>query len=412
MSRDNSQIWWDGITGPSSFVSSVTDSLMDAKSILLHVPEDLPWRKQMRSSVEAALKEKDPDMMVEFVDCRTDMEGSGAIGDYILQRFASAELRSGYRKSSGVQLPQYIKNNGVINNRIIWVKGMDESDAEEWYSFCRQYHSTSRLNGLFVIENYKGFSMKMPPSYICSQHYAEYVGYFDALLFNSIAASRTRKSAEWKQYISSYATSLCGSDVELSAHLIESCEYNEDVPVSALSSAAEEYGLDKRAAAESLSSEHPFVLLRENRIEELRRAVWKAQMQTIYPLIELERLSFISCNNAQVSRAVNTEYLDFRNGRNAYIHQYGERLQRPEDAEIGTLYRLSKLRTAADSTQYMLFLPKDDDRRRLELLYEMRNSIAHMNLCAWDRVTEFLDAYPYEWENEYDYETVYSTEQH
>ena len=68
-----------------------------------------------------------------------------------------------------------------------------------------------------------------------------------------------------------------------------------------------------------------------------------------------------------------------------------------EDAELGTLYRMTRLRKETDNTQYLLFIPSEEDRSRLDLLHMLRNNLAHGNPCDILQISLFIDSFPYQW---------------
>jgi hypothetical protein len=65
--------------------------------------------------------------------------------------------------------------------------------------------------------------------------------------------------------------------------------------------------------------------------------------------------------------------------------------------EIGTLYQMQHLRKNDARNEYYLYLPNENDRNHLSLLYELRNALAHIKTCNLEQVKEFLSAYPYRW---------------
>ena len=65
---ERSRLWWEEITGPSQLVRTMAQELRMGRSVFLSAPDDLPWRSQMRSSVECVLRESDPDLLVDYID--------------------------------------------------------------------------------------------------------------------------------------------------------------------------------------------------------------------------------------------------------------------------------------------------------------------------------------------------------
>ena len=166
MLDENSKLWWDEITGPSSLILEIVTQLQSAKSIILYVQEDLPWRKQMRSSVEGMLNNNDPDLLISYVDCKRDCADIRSVPEFILKTFALPEVRNGYRVSSGIPIHKYIMDSKALENRIIWVKGMNRQQVSDWYNFCKSYQARTRYNGLFVIESYEELTSDSVASHI------------------------------------------------------------------------------------------------------------------------------------------------------------------------------------------------------------------------------------------------------
>ncbi len=401
MLEDSNKLWWDEITGPASLVREIASNLQNAKSVLLYVPDDLPWRKQMRSSVDRVLRECDPDLLVDYVDCKMDCvsnaKGNIDISEFLLNRYAYPNIKSGYRTSSHISKQQYILQNNVLQNRVIWVKGMTRQHVQSWLTFCKDYKSKSRYDGLFVIESYDEHLQYGMDSSMKTLRYSDFVNYYDALLFNNMILSSSHRSLEWMQYISTVASLLCKLDVELSESLINQSDLAIESPIDSLRNiAADTYYLN-RYEAEHLAIQHPFALIRTDRCDEMQHIVWQAQLQVLFPLIEAERITFIKQHYVEIEKALDEAYFDFGKCTNLYITQFGERISDPYDVDIGTIYRMNHLRKASDVSLYMLFLPKMEDRDRLALLHEMRNLIAHVETCTIKQVAEFLSSYPYNW---------------
>lgn len=395
MDADNSRLWWEKITGPSLLVRAIADELWLGQSVLLRAPDDLPWRGRMRSCVEQALREHDTALLVDYVDCRTDNVGEDVSG-FLLERYATPELRNGYRSSSGKSKQAYILENQILYNRIVWVKGMTVKQVRSWLSFCRDYHSKKPADGLFVIEAY-GLPDDLQPAGVRRLAFQDFVSYYDALLFNNMQMSVRRVGLEWKQYISTLASLLCGWDAELSTSLIQEADLTRESAVDALCRIAQRPCYQNRFHAEELEESHPFFLIRNGRMDEMTHKVWQAQLQTVFPLLEAERIGLVECYSTEVSEGLTMRYWDFDRGVSRRLKQFGEAITQAEDAELGTLYRMSRLRKEIDKSQHLLFLPVERDRDRLTLIYRLRNAIAHSEACSVEDIAAFLDGYPHQW---------------
>ena len=49
------------------------------------------------------------------------------------------------------------------------------------------------------------------------------------------------------------------------------------------------------------------------------------------------------------------------------------------------------MRRAEDPYRYVLYIPDEENRKRLTLLHEIRNAIAHMTTCTVEQVAAFLN---------------------
>lgn len=400
MREDSARLWWEEITGPSRLVRDIAGTLLEPSSVLLQVPGDLPWRSRMRSAVEGALREADMNLLVSYIDCESERGGEGAAMDvprFLLSRYASPEVKNGYRVSSGRSIHQYIREQGILQNRVIWVKGMTAGDDRSWLDFCRNYRPKHCGDGLFVIESYRE---DLRASGVRTMRYAGHVSRYDALLFNSMMVSLGRNasdSLERKQYIAAAASLLCGKDVELSGMLLEEADLAGEDPIEALCRVARTPYFSRRMEADTLDGSHPFVFIRSGREREMEHVLWKAQLQALFPLLEMERIALVERYEREIREGLFMRYWDFERQAAYRIKQYNEYLDDPQDAELGTLYRMNHLRQEANQSLFLLFL-ESRDRERLELIYQMRNRLAHSKVCPAEKTARFLEAYPYTWQ--------------
>lgn len=165
MNENRGSLWWSEIAGPTAMVQSIAEALLEARSVILVVPEDLPWRRQMRDAVEISLCQENDSLQISYVDCQTDcdafirQDGSIDIPNFLIQQFGLPETYNGYRRSSNITVQGYIINNSVLKDRIVWVKGMDRHQVNAWVEFCCQFRPNRTDRGLFVIESYQDVSV-------------------------------------------------------------------------------------------------------------------------------------------------------------------------------------------------------------------------------------------------------------
>jgi hypothetical protein len=110
-------------------VSNVVESLLAKSTVVLEVPEDLPWRQEMRRVIERDFRDKSHLMehIVEIIDAADECKGEEP-GAFLLEHYSpSREIRLGYRARSKKTIQDYIKENGVLKNRVVWVKGLTDA---------------------------------------------------------------------------------------------------------------------------------------------------------------------------------------------------------------------------------------------------------------------------------------------
>lgn len=370
------EYWWDKITGPHEAVQSVADTLHGGKSVLFVVPDDLPWRHEMRGSIRAALSSSYGlrDVVITTIDCADDPESSLNPGQYLLKRFARSRDRLAFRPGTGGSLQDFLISREVLKNMVVWVKGVDAESEKTWIDFCSSFRSDTFGNGLFVIEAHEVTSVEHPRLEVIDLK--EYVSVFDARLFNSTVVSDYGQELadSYKRYLTALLTKLCGTDVEVSEYLA-SCQ--------------EEWGLDPRERIALMvedgmfpnrglqSPNHILSLQRGGRTGELERRVWSAQVEVIYPLIEEERLKLVEEFSEDLDKILCT----------SIVEQFGSRITDRLDVELGTL--VSLIARHKDSFK------SSSGRDRAHLLRDCRNALAHMSCCGESDVTSLLGAARY-----------------
>lgn len=286
------EFWWNSITGARTVVDRVAMALLENKMVVLKVPSDLPWRYPMRSAIQNAFNERTDarDIVIETIDAVDNNPTDQEPGRFILQTYASSSIRTGYREKSRISIQDYISDRNVIKNRIIWVKGLDQRTAGKWLSFCRGFSPRSAADGLFVLEVHGNFT-SVDSRYIQSIDFDDCVSSYDVQQFNSFIMDESSYSTDWKRYIAAAAASVCGTDAELSAMLLEQVDFRSETAVDGLQRIDRQGDFDRRGAEDG--SDHPLRYLRTGGTAELWHRIWTAQIQVLFPLIELERQKLI-----------------------------------------------------------------------------------------------------------------------
>jgi hypothetical protein len=367
-----SEFWWANITGAHLVISKIVEALTENCTVIIDIPVDLPWRHQMRSSAEDEFRKLSgiSDTIIEVVDATDDVPVDVAPGRFLLDRFAqNKEVRNGYRERSQRSIQEYIIENTVLKNRIIWVKGMLNSQVSDWLSFCRDYNSNNEENGLFVLEIQGGVHKQ--DNNMRSIRLLECISNYDVQLFSSfIVEEKSALSNVWRRYLSTATAIICDIDAEIASHLLEIIDPKKQSPLDIIMEMASWQEYSVRGADDE--SNHIFMHCRNNNKKELEQRLWKAQVQVLFPLIEMERIKIIESYYRELQTTIEQKH----------IEQYGEKITKPIQLELGTLCFLMN--------RYSCIRDKDA-RERISFLHKCRNHLAHAHCCSTSEVCELLD---------------------
>ena len=358
-----SEFWWTSITGPRNLCDAVVRALHNKTSVCLIVPDDLPWRAEMRGCIETKMHQL-PDMepfYVEFIDVEDECPDTTDIGRYLLERYALPAIAAGYRGREKIQ--KYMLNNHVLDNRILWIKGMNREQEQKWLRFCGEYIPSHESDGRFVLETC-WIDREYERRGLTVIRYSDIINHYDLSLFNSIYLNREKRaySPIWQQYAAVLCSLLCNTDAETSQALMKRCDFTSEDPIASMQIVAADDIYRRRGEG---NDGHIFGLIRDGNQSAIYTQIWKAQLQVLFPLLEIERVSFISRHRERIREALNEKYYDYRTGRSQLIFQFGDTINEPDDAELGTIYRMTKLKRDSDCSQYLLYIPDEQSRERI-----------------------------------------------
>lgn len=366
--------WWNNITGANMIVIKVADVLFENKMVVLNVPSDLPWRYQMRSAIELRFRKnaETENTYMQIIDANDECQNE-APGKFLLTKFCKErEVKNGYREKSGLSIQQYLIKNHVLNNTIIWIKGLNQKQIKAWMSFCREYNSQSVTNGLFVLEVHDIKNVVINNRKAALINFNNFVSNYDVQLFDSfILDSENHYSTNWKRYISTVVACLCDTDAEISLELIKNTDFLLDNPVEGIAKIDKSGLYASRGGDEG--SNHVLAHYRRNEDDELKHRVWSAQVQVLFPLIEMERVKLISTLYDEIKKA-----LDYED-----ISRYGVILKDANEVELGTIEYLMK--------SSKINVPQANVRSWISFLRDCRNKIAHMECLESKDVAKLLN---------------------
>lgn len=375
--QDTSQIWWREITGPRSFISDVAEHLLES-SLIVNVPDDLPWRHEMRLEIQSELRELCDYAEIPIIPIDAeDVASTGMdVCTFILDRFVMNDVARQYRKKSGKTIPQFIVEKGGLRNSVLWVKGFNSETATEWLDFLLAFNACKPKSGRIVLELRD--DIRRPRQNAVEEiDYSSYISEYNLQLFSSILLDRLPDYSEtWKRYISALASHLCIADAEIAECFIVGCDHTITDPLEMITAIAESPDFSRRGAGQG--SEHVLSLARNYQVSRIQRRIWAAQVQVLFPVVESKRVQLID--------RIESELRVLLHARE--VRQFGEILETPYDMEWGTLSFAMNLKNL--EYKYYLTSLTDADRDMISSFREIRNTLAHGDCCSVAQVNEIL----------------------
>ena len=382
MSIPTPDFWWSSVTGPRAFAKAVAGALLEGRMALAAVPGDLPWRQSMRSEVLARIRagRAASDTYIETVDAQEDCPDPGGIATFLLERFASRQVAGSWRPRSGKTVQRYLADNRVLAGKILWIKGIAPGQVQAWTAFCKGFGRPTQATGLFVVEC-AGPVPDDARTYFAVADFSRYVSGFDVQMLSSLVLARQEPPLPklWQRYAAAAAAQLADFDAELAEAMLAAGaagSWRRDDPLDMLSRIADWPCFARRGTGPD--SRHALACLRKGRFDELEKRLWTAQIQVLFPIIEMQRTRIVDQLRNQLEAAL---------GR-LRVEQYGERIASPDEIEFGTLVYLLALRTPSGDRE--IYVPDETLRETVHSLRDARNLLAHRHQRCTPAQIDFL----------------------
>ena len=337
------KIWWGQLNSPRKFVRDAADTLTNGKSVILCLPERVPWLATMREVLEKRLR-KSGTLGIEVVDAENISEPP----NFVFEEFC--EDRDGFRPARKGGYAKFLaERTGIsLNNSCIWIRHAAPAQVKEWLAFVEAYHGflNGKSGGVFLLEANDDLNPDGTAG-VEVLSYAERISDYDCFAFNIFVAAEFGKANHlMKQYLAELVSALTEGDVEFGAACIRR---------------GEDLLKNPAAAFENILSTEAFTSHKS--AEDVDRAIWTTQLKLIFPLVESFRRNFIK--KYEMTLKTTPPYPDA-----------------PEELEIGNLYGLFALKR---------WLLNNEDADDLEFYREIRNKLAHLKILPFDELQRVFD---------------------
>ena len=348
------EIWWKRLTNPSDFAEDIICSALDGKSVFVLYEKEIAWKNELIQNVVENIEKDSPNMKTNSDTPSVNAEPYS----YIMSKYCSDEERNHYWPSAENTVAKFLakSSKAALNKSNVILDISSCREPEKWIDFAEEYHSyfdEYDEHGVFVffIRDSDGYIKEYIEEKECRSEYMSYDGSihdFDILMLCMTILSEQNCSIQQKQYIAETAVALAEDDAETAGRL---AEYKGSLPVNTLNITKKifrEYGI----SCEDI----------ETRV---KKALWKAQVKVLFPIIEQYRSRFIS------------ENADILKGYKLNIYKTYSIFE----LEIGQLYHLCYSNDV---------LPKKE-LKFLEKVKDARNKLAHLDVVSYNDVSLLME---------------------
>lgn len=348
------RIWWERVPNAMAFIQDITESLLSEKSVILQSELGMPWYESMVSQIKESVMQQNSSKRFEVLR-QVDEPGK-----YLLQEFCKPEKRAAYRPIKTFARFFAESDDIVLHTRYLWVYVSSVEELEKWSAFVADYikeRGKNKETAVFILE-WQGERVKKSKKGIRIISFEDYINDYDRMVFSMLASSSVREPVEVKDYLAELASNIAGNDIELSAACVKKHKEFLRDPHTVINEIIKN---DQR------SNGAGFIYTGTK--EGLEYGIWRAQIKTIYPLIEAYRGAFVKKYSTAISKGLPITSI------------YGEVYSDPKDVELGTLvFMVDKGDVSIPTKEY----------NKLKLFKEARNKLSHLSVLSMEDIQMLL----------------------
>ena len=348
------QIWWGRVPNAIAFITDITQSLFDEKSVVLQCEQRIPWYNTMVLQIKEAVMQQDSSRRFEVIRNVDDP------GPYLLQEFCKPEKRATYRPAKGYAKFFAESDDIVLHSRYLWVYAESIKMLETWVSFVSEYirnRGKNKESAVFILE-WQGEKATISKKGIHTFSFDDYINEYDQIVFSMLASSSIKEETGIKNYLAELAANITGNDIELCAACVSRAKGFLKEPYSVIREIIDN---------EYRSDGGPFFY--RGTTEIVIHDIWRAQIKTIYPLIEEYREEFVGKHEKAIAKEL------------PFTSSYGETYDDPKDVELGTLvFMADNSRLFISSDEYFL----------LKKYKDARNKLSHLGVLSVNEIKDLI----------------------
>lgn len=371
------QFWWT-MAGPASAVADAAAALRRTKHVILQLPDQLSWPDTMRDRIRKIIEdEAGSASQIRFDDLRLPDENPENLppGEFLLTRY---DRSFQYRAGSGETVQDYLVRKNILRGHVVWIQEAEPEVLQSWISFCENLRPADVAGGLFVFETRGQGHLRFKANRVHVTDFSRFITPYDVMVFAGMLAGDAQKhnpySGPWREYAAALAAKLCGTDAELAAAVIESTDFRKLRLPDDVRTLLKECGAQRPDGWNDGGAERA-ALPDES---EIVRRIWEAQVQVLFPRIEIARANIVEKYRAELQRILDENTITYFDGR----------ITDAEGLETGPLTHILSMRDSG-TMRYLLEIP-EKEREQISFLRECRNALAHQKLCSSEQTDRLL----------------------
>lgn len=349
------RIWWERVPNAMAFIQDITESLLSEKSVILQSELGMPWYGTMVSQIKESVMQQNSSKRFEVLH-HVDEPGK-----YLLQEFCKPEKRAAYRPIKTFARFFAESDDIVLHTRYLWVYVSSVEELEKWSAFVVDYikeRGKNKETAVFILE-WQGERVNKSRKGIRIISFDDYINDYDRMVFSMLASSSVREPVEVKNYLAEVASNIAGNDIELSAACVKKHKEFLRDPHSVIIEIIKN---------ERRSNGAGFIY--SSTREKIEYGIWRAQIKSIYPLIEAYRGAFVKKYSAAISKGL------------PITSVYGDVYSDPKDVELGTLVYM------VDNGEISI---PNKEHNKLKLFKDARNKLSHLSVLSLVEIQMLLE---------------------
>lgn len=340
------QIWWNKISGASSFINDIIDTVEKNNSVIINNSSIIPFFDSFTDIVQRRLSERSSSKNVAYLNAE-DFTSENVVEDMADMYCVGAAYfpKRGYTKFD------FLADSDAFRliNSILIVRGIFPGRERAWLDFINGYCNaasakTHKAQFILIIDSRQNFKM---PKQCKSFDFGNYISDYDYYVYCLLTISDNKKyNITMKQYIAEIASLLCRDNAELCWQLLKN---------------PKELYFNTYEYFNSVSPKK----MSQNAVSQI---LWTAQIKYIFPILEKYR-----CSITKKYEGTLLGYLPFD-------VKYGDTISEPNNLELGHLLYINSESTFLNYSEY----------EKVKQYKDIRNELAHMKPTSAENVNDIL----------------------